>query len=144
VVRVPRQRARTGVRPGTGIVSHGPRTRDLGVREGTVSINIGTYVIGEIPPPFTYQFLDSSGAPIDLTNYTAQFACQEFYGAPFTGTASVSDAVNGKATYVWAGGEFSTAGQYRATFTVGDHTNRFTSESIVFTAQLPVGAVPSI
>jgi hypothetical protein len=109
-----------------------------------MSVNIGKFVVGEIPPPLVYQFLDAGGAAIDLTNYTAAFACQEFYGAPFSGAATVTDPVNGKVAYTWVGGEFPTAGSYRATFTAGNHTNRFTSVDITFTAQLPVGAVPNV
>lgn len=109
-----------------------------------MSVVLGPYVLGEIPPPLTYQFLDSSGAAIDLTNYSGSFSWQEHDGVAGTGAAAVSNAVNGEVTYTWTGAEFATAGRYTAFMWAGNLTNRFASLPLAFTVQLPVGPVPAI
>jgi hypothetical protein len=111
----------------------------------SVTLGPNPYVVGEIPPPLTYQFLDSSGAPIDLSSaYTAEFTWRERDGLPGGGSASVSNPVNGEVTYTWTGLEFATAGRYTAYFWVGNLTNRLASVEINFTVQIPVGPVPQI
>jgi hypothetical protein len=102
------------------------------------------YTLGEIPPPLSYTFLDSTGAAIDLFGYQADFSCQEHDGSPFGGSASVSDPTNGVVTYIWTGAEFATAGRYTAYLWCGNGTQRYASVPIQFTVQLPVGAVPEI
>lgn len=103
------------------------------------------YVVGEKSPPLTYQFLDDSGTPIDLSaGYTAVFEWQERDGVPGSGAATVTDAVNGVVTYTWTGAELATAGRYTAHFWTGNNTNRFASVPIRFRARLGVGPVPQI
>jgi hypothetical protein len=109
-----------------------------------MSVTIGPYVMGEKPAPLTYQFLDSAGAAINLTGYTAKFSYQEHDGTAVTANASVSDPTNGKVTYTWSGAEFATAGRYRAEFWAGNLTNRFASVDLLFEVAVSVGAVPSI
>lgn len=109
-----------------------------------MSVQIGPYVMGEKPAPLTYQYLDSSGAPINLTGYTAKFSYQEHDGTPTVANASVSDPSNGKVTYTFTGSEFATAGRYRAEFWAGNLTNRFASVDITFDVAVSVGAAPSI
>jgi hypothetical protein len=102
------------------------------------------FVIGEKPSPLEYQFLDALGAAINLTGFTAKFNYQEQYGAATSANATVSDAVNGKVTYVWTGAEFTTAGRYTAYFWAGNGTNRYASVKVEFTVALPVGPTPNI
>jgi len=109
-----------------------------------MSVTIGPYTQGEKPAPLTYQFLDSSGAAIVLTGFTAKFSYQERDGAAVTANASVSDGPNGKTTYTFTGTEFATSGHYRAEFIVGNGTNRFISVDIIFDVAVPVGTVPNI
>jgi hypothetical protein len=109
-----------------------------------MSVIIGPYVVGERPSSLTYQFLNSSGAVIDISGFTAKLNYQERDGAAVSVNASVSDGPNGKATYAFTGSEFATAGHYRAQFIVGNGTNRFISVDITFDVAVPVGTVPNI
>lgn len=110
----------------------------------TPSVCIGPYVVGEIPPALVYQFLDSGGAPINLTAYQVDFIVRERSGAPATHAGALSDAANGKVSYTWTGAEWPTPGRYLAEFFVGNGTNRYASLLITFTVRASVGAVPSI
>jgi hypothetical protein len=108
-------------------------------------VQLGTYIVGEKPPPLVYQFLDSSGNPIDIsTGYVADFSVKEADGNAFTGTATITGGTSGQVTYTWTGAEMPTAGRYTAYFWVGNGTTRLASIPIRFLARLPVGAVPSI
>lgn len=108
------------------------------------SVTIGPYVVGEKPPALAYSFLDSGGAAINLTGYTAKFNVREKYGTATQYNASVTTPLSGTVTYAWTGAEFPTAGEYQAEFWAGNGTNRFDSILIKFEVRLPVGAVPSI
>jgi hypothetical protein len=110
------------------------------------SLTIGPYVSGEIPPPLVYTFLDSTGAPINLSvGYTAQFSYREQESSSSTLTgATVTNAVAGQVTYVWTGAEFPTAGHYLMEFWTGNGTNRFASILLEADVRMPVGAVPAI
>lgn len=108
------------------------------------SVSTGPYVQGEKPPPLVYQFLDSAGAPIDITGYAAGFTIQEADGLAASYSASVTDPVNGKITYTWTGTEWPTSGHYRATVWCGNGTNRLASIMIKFDVRAPVGTVPGI
>lgn len=109
-----------------------------------MSVSPGEYVLGEIPDPLSYSFLDSTGAPIDLTAYAAWFEWQERDGAVGQGSAVVTAPASGTVTYTWTGAEFTTAGSYTAYFWTGNGTNRLASVPVKFTVRLPVGTVPSI
>jgi hypothetical protein len=108
-------------------------------------VQLGTYIVGEKPPPLTYQFLDSSGNPIDISSgYVADFSCQEADGNPFSASAVITSGAAGQVTYTWTGAEMPTAGRYTAFFWVGNGTTRLASIPLRWLARLPVGAVPSI
>lgn len=106
------------------------------------SVCIGPYVVGEKQPPLVYQFLDSAGAPIDLTAYAVNFILRERSGAATTYTGALYDAANGQVKYTWTGTEWPTAGRYIAEFFAGNGTNRYASVLITFTVRSAVGAVP--
>lgn len=113
------------------------------------TVEIGPYVTGEIPIPLEYQYLDSSGAPLNLTGYTVKFQRGERgITAPFinsvTVDAQLTDAVNGKVTYVWTVADFATPGPYVGMFFAGNGTNRYASWLITWTTCLSVDAAPSI
>jgi hypothetical protein len=107
-------------------------------------VAIGPYVVGEKPPPLEYSFLDSNGAAIDLSGYTAKFVCKEADSAAVTVNATVTTPLSGTVEYVWDGTEFATPGSYRAEFWAGNGTNRYASLVMTFQVRSPVGPVPNI
>jgi hypothetical protein len=110
-----------------------------------VTINIaGNFVVGEKPNALEYQFQDASGAPLNLTGYTARFVYREHDGVAVTATASVSDPLNGKVLYTWLGGELTVPGHYEAEFWVGNGSQAYASEKITWPVRLPVGPVPNV
>lgn len=108
------------------------------------SIDLGEFVVGEIPAPLTYQFKTSAGVAIDLSGYTAKFKVQERWGAASELNATVSDAANGKVTRAWDGSEFPSPGEYSAMFWVGNGVNRFASVLITWVTRASVGSVPTV
>lgn len=111
---------------------------------GSDSLAIGPYTVGEKPAPLVYQFLDSAGAAMDLTGWTAKFHYQRRDGSPTEANASVSDPATGKVTYVWTGSEFSTPGTWWAEFWVGNTTNKIASKRLEAVVRAAVGTAPAI
>jgi hypothetical protein len=110
---------------------------------------IGPYVVGEIPAPLEYQFLDYAGGPINLAGYTAKFQRGERGNtAPFinvvTLNAVITDAANGKVTYTWVASDFPAPGPYAGMFWVGNGTQRYASLLITWTVCASVGVAPAI
>lgn len=111
------------------------------------TVEIGPYVVGEIPIPLEYQFLDASGTPINLTGFVARFQRAEINGgfaSPVTVNATVSDAVNGKVTHTWTTADFPYPGRFGGMFFVGNGTNRYASWLITWTTCASVDVPPSI
>jgi len=109
-------------------------------------ITIGPYVVGEKPSPLEYQFLDSAGAPMNLTGYTAKFVTRpvDDESAVATYNATVTDPTLGKVTYPWAGTELTTPGMHWAEMWVGNTTNRYASLRMRYSVRASVGPIPSI
>lgn len=111
------------------------------------TIEIGPYVVGEIPIPLQYTFLDSNGVPINLTGFTVKFQRGEVDGTfsnPVTVNAQLTDAVNGVVTYPWTAADFPHPGRYGGMFFVGNGTNRYASWLITWTTCASVDTPPSI
>lgn len=106
------------------------------------------FVVGEIPDPLEYQFLDGNGAPMPLAGYSAKFSTRLVEGSvPIVNNAAatISDAPNGKVTYAWTGAEFPYPGKYYAEFWIGNGTQRYASVRIKFTVRSTVStAAPTI
>ena len=108
-------------------------------------IILGPYVVGEEPAPLDYTFLDSAGAPLDLTGYTAAFRCREkFTDGVFSAAAAIPTGTDGLVEYTWSGSEFPTSGHYFAELWAGNGTNRFASLRIQFDVAASVGDAPTI
>lgn len=112
-------------------------------------VDVGSFVVGEVPAPLEYQFLDVDAAPLNLTGYTvARFNWSPNtvgtpFSAPITETATVTDAVNGKVTYVWDGDEFATTGPYAGRFFVNNGTNQYASLLLTWHVCAAVGTPPA-
>jgi hypothetical protein len=111
------------------------------------TIEIGPYVVGEIPIPLEYTFTDSNGVAINLTGFTARFQRGEIDGTftnAVTVNATITDAVNGKVTYTWTAADFAQPGRYGGMFFVGNGTNRYASWLITWTTCASVNTPPAI
>jgi baseplate upper protein BppU len=110
------------------------------------SQEIGPYVVGELPAPLEYTFLESTGEPKNLTGYTAKFVTRpaDDPGAVETRNATVSDPTGGVVTYTWDGTEFATPGRHWAELWVGNTTNRVASNRLEYVVRASVGPVPAI
>lgn len=110
------------------------------------SVELGSYVVGEVPPPLEYQYLDADGNPINLTGYTGAFQWAEHVQGQFINpqveSAVITDAVTGKVTYTWDGDEFATPGEHAALFFVNNGTNTLASVLITWHVCLGVGTPP--
>lgn len=99
---------------------------------------IGSFVVGEIPVPLTYQFLDSAGTAIDLSGFTATFQWgRRGTSTPYTNTTTVAATIptplSGIAQHNWSGSEFAAPGRWVGRFVVENGTNRFASILIEWT-----------
>lgn len=113
------------------------------------TVALGSFVVGEVPPPLEYQFLDADGVAIDLTGFTTvtfqwSEVVQGQFVSPVVETGSVTDAVNGKVTYVWDGDEFDAPGEYAALFYVNDGTTQYASILITWHVCLSIGTPPDV
>ena len=113
------------------------------------SVELGSYVVGEVPPPLEYQFLDADGAAIDLTGFgTATFQWSPYVQGqfidPHVATATVSTPLEGRVTHAWDGTEFTAPGEYAALFFVNDGTVQYASILIFWHVCLAVGTAPSV
>lgn len=106
---------------------------------------IGPYTAGEIPPPFTYQFLESDGiTPVVLTGLPAHFNLGATELTATARSATVTDGPLGKVTYFWAEDDIPTAGAYFAQFWVGDDSTLYASHPLIFNADAAVGIPPAV
>lgn len=111
------------------------------------TVEIGPYVVGEIPIPLEYTYVDSDGVPINLTGFTAVFQRGEVDGAfvnAVTQSAAVTDAIGGKVTYTWNTTDFPHPGRFGGMFFVGNGTNRYASWLITWTTCASVNTPPNI
>lgn len=113
------------------------------------SVDLGSFVVGEVPAQLEYQFLDADGAAIDLTGFTvARFHWGDYvqgqFVDPVVEIALVSDAVAGKVTYAWDGDEFDGPGEHAGMFFVNDGVTQYASVLITWQVCLAVGVPPAI
>lgn len=113
------------------------------------TVELGSFVVGEVPPPLEYQFLDADGQPIDLTGFTTvtfQWAelIQGQFVNPVTVSGSVTDPTAGRVTHVWLGTEFDSAGEHAGLFFVNDGTTQYASILVTWHVCLSVGVPPDV
>jgi hypothetical protein len=119
------------------------------VRYARPTVELGSFVVGEVPPPLEYQFLDADGVPINLTGFTVvtfqwSEVVQGQFVLPVIETGTVTDAVAGKVTYVWDGDEFDSPGEHAALFYVNDGTTQYASLTITWHVCLSIGTPPTV
>lgn len=113
------------------------------------SVDLGSFVVGEVPPPLEYQFLDADGVAIDLTGFTtvtfqwAQYVQGQFVD-PVVETGAVTDAAQGVVTYVWDGDELEAPGAHAGIFYVNDGTVQYASILITWHVCLTIGTPPTV
>lgn len=111
------------------------------------TIEIGPYVVGEIPIPLEYTFVDSDGVPLNLTGFAVRFQRGEIDGGFVNATtvnADLTDGPAGKVTYEWVAGDFPHPGRFGGMFFVGNGTNRYASWLITWTTCASVDTPPNI
>lgn len=105
---------------------------------------LGSYAAGEIPEPWVHQFLDADGTAINITGYAVRVAYKIDNGSQVVRTGALSDAANGKASYTWVAGDFTTAGQMRGEMWVGNGSNRYAQTFELHVREPQGGTAPSI
>ena len=113
------------------------------------SVALGSFVVGEVPAPLEYQFLDADGVAINLTGFTVvtfQWApyVQGQFVDPVVETGSVTDAAGGKVTYAWDGDEFAAPGEHAGLFFVNNGTVQYASILVTWHVCLPIGTPPTV
>ena len=113
------------------------------------TVELGSFVVGEVPTPLVYRFLDADGQPINLTGFgVATFQWSEVvrgqYLLPVVEVAVVTNAVDGQVTYTWDGDEFDAPGEYAALFYVNDGTNQYASDELRWQVCLSIGTPPVV
>jgi hypothetical protein len=107
---------------------------------------LGPYTQGEIPEPFTYQFLDSEGVAIDMSGAAAKF----YYGLADPDPtvelqdAEVTNGPEGRVRYVWAEDDLELPGTYKGDLWIGNGTLRLASLRLRWTVLPSVGTAPAI
>ena len=113
-------------------------------------INLGSFIVGEVPSPLEYHYLDSVGVPLNLTGYTiTRFQWGAWVGGtPFTNavtrTASLTDPLDGEVTYAWQGDEFATTGRFAGMFFVNNSVNQFASVLLEWNVCAAAGVPPVV
>lgn len=117
------------------------------MRPARLTSDIGAFVLGEVPVPLEYTYLDDTNVVLNLTGFTnAVFQWGTWYGdqPAQTGPATVTDPPNGEVTYTWTGAEFTTTGRYVGMFFVNDGSNQFASVMITWNVCTSLTTPPSL
>jgi hypothetical protein len=106
-------------------------------------ITLGPYRRGEIPPPLTYTYLDSTGAAITLpASSVAKLEIETPTGSIIERTAAVATQTGstiGQVTYIWVAADFPAAGTYRAELWAGkDSSNKYASARLVWVVEAAI------
>lgn len=112
-------------------------------------VQLGSFVVGEVPLPLDYQFLAADGTPIDLTTFTdVAFNWGHMIRGQIvdsvTELAIVTDGPNGIATYEWDGDEFADPGTHAGMFWVNDGDTQYASITIIWQVCLAIGSPPVV
>lgn len=114
-------------------------------------IFLGPYRQGEIPPPITLTFEDSTGTPIPLASpFVAKLEYRRWGDttvvertATIAGGQTVGSPTAGQVTYTWVTADMQTAGLYVGELWVGNGTNRYASRRLRWPVESAI-QVPAI
>jgi hypothetical protein len=104
-----------------------------------MTIDLGRFTAGERPAPLRYTFEDATGAPLDLTGYTATFT-RAVRGDFTTAAATIPDPEQGAVEYEWAADDLAAPGLHKGEFFVTNGTNTYASERLVWLVRRAVAA----
>lgn len=108
----------------------------------TPNTDLGEFVVGEVPAPLQYEFLDSDGVPINLTGYTVQYLIREQHAAKSTTvvrTGALITPLTGIVGYTWTALDFLDPGSYISEFKVTNTVQTWVSILITFAVRQAVG-----
>lgn len=110
------------------------------------TVKLGPYVAGEIPPAFTYTFLDDEDTPVPLDGFDAKLVWKRRTEVTEVDADIAPDQTTnpGEVTYVWQEGDLDEAGAYKADLWVGDGINRFASVRLVWEVARAVAPHPDV
>ena len=95
-------------------------------------IEAGPFHAGEKPGQITYPFTDSTGAAINLTGFTVKFHYKRVGASAVTRNGVLVTPASGLVGYTPVAADLETDGIYKAHFEVGNGTNRYLSDDIVY------------
>ena len=96
----------------------------------TLTMPLGAYREGIVPPPIVVTFEDANGNPIDLTHFTARLEYRHSGDAIVKRTAVIdADQVanRGQVRYTWVAADFTAVGAHQGELWVGNGSNRYAS-----------------
>lgn len=88
--------------------------------------DLGTFITGTKPAPWTHTFLDDDGADLDLTGYTAIGYVRRRHtteSVPLSDVDVAADPTTGEVTVTWPAAAFEDAGTWEGTITATNLTN---------------------
>ncbi len=111
-----------------------------------VTIELGAFSQGEVPPDLQITFRDFDKNPVPLTGFTnLQMNIQEDLGVFSifgTGVIVLTDAAGGVVTYTWVRADFQTVGDFQAQAWVHNGTKYFASDLYLYSVYDGPGTQP--
>ena len=96
----------------------------------TLTLPLGAYREGIVPPPIVVTFEDVNGNPIDLTRFTARLEYRHCGDAIVKRMAVINAdqvANRGQVRYTWVAADFTAVGAHQGELWVGNGSNRYAS-----------------
>lgn len=101
--------------------------------------NLGPYIVGEVPEPVQYTWLNDTGQPYDLTGFTAYIKWRVGPGDTIRRDATLPAPATGVWEYVWTDVDIVAPGTVKGEFWVTNGTNTYAQpfSMLVRPAQAP-------
>lgn len=112
-----------------------------------MTLTIGPFHAGEIPPDLVVTFLKADGTPQDFSTggpWVAKFSFRSYGGTWNVKTLTAPVANDGKVRYVWAAADNAAAGDYEGEVWVGNNNGaRFDSQRVAWQTAPATVPIPS-